>query len=402
VLKRQFNGSKNLWLIRLYYLVYFGAMGSISPFLNLFYVHNGLSGTEIGVLNTISAVSGMISAPLWGRLSDNARRPRLVLQVTLALNALAYFFLSQQTIFLYTAIVIGFNAFVSSGINPASQAQALLSAAESGAYYGSVRMWGSAGWAIMATLSGLIIQKTSLFSGFIAFIALNLLAAGILFWVHTQKPDYPGVIKGVRQPAVPMKEVFRSLIKSRELTWFLLALVSVWVLANGVNFESVYLQQLGASEGLIGWENTIGAIIEIPMMLVADRIMRKRGSNFTLLIGFFSYMLACATIVIYPSVVSFFLYRAINGVSLSLYSVSFTYFIVERAPTGQSGTMLALYSVTIAGLLSILMSPVSGRIFDLVGPYWLYVMALIGYTLAAGFIFFGVILKPRKKKGEEE
>jgi PPP family 3-phenylpropionic acid transporter len=402
VFRRQLSGSKNLWLMRLYYLAYFGAMGSVNPFVNLFYVHNGLSGTEIGVLNTISAISGMVSAPLWGRLNDNVRRPRLLLQATLALNALAYYFLSQQTAFLYMAILIGFNAFISSGINPASQAQALLAAAEGGAYYGSVRMWGSAGWAIMSALSGLIIQRTSLVSAFVAFLVLNLLAAGILFWVHTPQPVSQTEIKGVKQSPVPMKEVFHSLIKNRELTCFLLALVSVWVLANGVNFESVYLQQLGASEGLIGWENTIGAVIEFPMMLLSDRIMRKRGSKFTLLIGFFSYMLACSAIVIHPSVVSFFLYRAINGVSLSLYSVSFTYFIVERAPAGQSGTMLALYSVTIAGLLSILMSPVSGRLFDLIGPYWLYVMALVGYTLAAGFILFGVILHPRRRKAAEE
>jgi MFS family permease len=86
----------------------------------------------------------------------------------------------------------------------------------------------------------------------------------------------------------------------------------------------------------------------------------------------------------------------INGVSMGLYAVSFTYFIVERAPAQQTVTMLALYSVTIAGMVSILMSPVSGWIFDRVGAYWLYVIALTGYTTAATIIYFGVVKKKRK------
>jgi len=61
--------------------------------------------------------------------------------------------LSQQTAFLNMAIIIGFNALMTSCVNPQSQAQALAAAGE------ATRLWqrapvGSMGYAIVATSSG--------------------------------------------------------------------------------------------------------------------------------------------------------------------------------------------------------------------------------------------------------
>jgi len=400
VLKRQFADTRNLWLTRLYYVLYFGASGAISPFITLFYVHNHLSGTEIGVLSTVSALVGILSAPVWGRWNDTFKRPRLILQITLGANALAYYLLSQQTAFLNMAIVIGFNALMTSCVNPQSQTQALAAAGEAGTGYGSVRLWGSVGWAITAMLSGLLIQRTSLVSAFYAFGVLTLLAILVLFMIRTpiKKPcEQPAV---VNSPTIPMKDVIREMFKNKELVAFLIALVVMWTASNGTSFESVYLQQLGAKTNLIGWINTIGASCEIPMMVLADRIWRRKGSVLTLLASFLSYSVATAIIVIYPSVASFIAFRVIDGASLSLFSVSFTYYIVERSPAQQTGTMLALYSVTIAGIVSVLISPVSGIIFDKIGPHWLYINALAGYLIAAAVIYFMVVRKKSKKAAQ--
>lgn len=58
--------------------------------------------------------------------------------------------------------------------------------------------------------------------------------------------------------------------------------------------------------------------------------------------------------------------------------VSFTVFIVERAPAKQSATVLVLYTIIIAGAVNIVFSPSSGMIFDAFGAYWLYVSAMAG------------------------
>ena len=387
--------------MRLYYFLYFGGMGAINPFINLFYISRHLSGTEIGVLGTFSALVGLLSAPFWGRLNDNIRRPRLLLQFALFVNSLAYYFLSRQSAFLEMALIIGLNALICSSINPQSQAQALEAAAGAGTYYGSIRLFGSLGWSIAAVLSGLLIQKTSLLSAFYLFGLTTLLAALVLFLIRPSRQKSPQQLPVVKPVRLPMKQVLLEMINNRELLAFAIALIVMWAASNGTTtFESVYMQQLGAPTSLIGWANTVGAGVEIPMMLLADRVLRRKGSVATLLAGYLSYVLGLVIIVIHPSVASFFIYRAINGVSLALYSIAFTYFIVERTPAQQIGTMLALYSVTIAGLVSILVSPLSGWLFDRIGPYWLYVIALAGYAIAALIIYFRVLRKSKPQTQE--
>jgi PPP family 3-phenylpropionic acid transporter len=176
----------------------------------------------------------------------------------------------------------------------------------------------------------------------------------------------------------------------------LIASVILWVGTNGTKFESVYLQQLGAKDSVIGWVNTVGAFFEVPSMLFADRIMRRKNPTFTLRIGYLIYIFGFSIIVFSPSVTSFLIYRAIGGIGLGFYLISFTNFIARRAPAQQTATVLALFSATFAGIVNLLASPLSGRIFDLVGPHWLYVMALSGYCIAFLIVFSLVREKPIK------
>jgi MFS family permease len=390
------NDTRNLWLIRLYYVFYFGGMGAISPFITLFYVDRGLKGTQIGLINTIVALSCFISAPIMGRLADNSRRPRLILQTALFLSSLTYYLLSLQTVFLYMAIVVGINALVAGGINPQSQIQALNIADKAGALYGSIRLCGSLGYAVTAAISGAIIQKTSLVSGFYGFAALNIIAALILFLIRTSDQKTIPLATAEKQKKVPISKVIGAIFKNHELVGYLVALIIVSTASNGICFESVYMRQLGASDSVIGQMSTLGAAVEMPMMLLADRLMRRRGAAATQIFGWFFYFIGTLVIVIYPSVISFVVYRVILGLSFSLTAVSGTYYVVDRCPAQQTGTILAFFSVTVSSIIGIIASPISGLIFDWVGPHWLYVIAATGYGIGTAIILMMVLDKKKK------
>jgi PPP family 3-phenylpropionic acid transporter len=389
------NDQRNLWLIRLYFVFYFGGMGAIFPFITLFYVSNGLSGTEIGILNTLVALSCFVAAPIWGRFTDNARRPRVVLQAALILDTLTLYMVSRQTAFLFIAIYVTLNALAAGGINPQSQVQALLISEKAGTGFGSVRLGGSLGYAIAALVTGAVIQKTSLVMCFYIFSALTIISALILLLIRSQAQEPKAPLSQPQAVKIPISQVFVEIFKNSELMAYMIALIIVSICSNGISFESVYLQQLGASKAVIGQLSTLAALVEIPMMLLADRLMRKKGSTKTLIFGWLAYAAGLIVIVIHPSISSFVAYRVINGLSYSLYAVSCTYFVVERTPAQQSGTILAFFAVTIGNVISMIASPVSGVLFDWAGPYWLYVIALAGYIIAVAILFFGVLRKNR-------
>eukprot|EP00546_Thalassionema_frauenfeldii_P012100 CAMPEP_0178916338 /NCGR_PEP_ID=MMETSP0786-20121207/12570_1 /TAXON_ID=186022 /ORGANISM="Thalassionema frauenfeldii, Strain CCMP 1798" /LENGTH=560 /DNA_ID=CAMNT_0020589635 /DNA_START=201 /DNA_END=1882 /DNA_ORIENTATION=- len=59
--------TTTLWIIRMYYLCCYGAMGSIEPYLTLHY-HSALklSGPMIGVLDSVFSMTTFVATPLWG------------------------------------------------------------------------------------------------------------------------------------------------------------------------------------------------------------------------------------------------------------------------------------------------------------------------------------------------
>jgi PPP family 3-phenylpropionic acid transporter len=61
------SSNRDLRIIRVYYFLWLGAGGFLSPFVSLFYQARGLTGTEIGLLSTFGAITGMLVAPVWGR-----------------------------------------------------------------------------------------------------------------------------------------------------------------------------------------------------------------------------------------------------------------------------------------------------------------------------------------------
>lgn len=400
MIKNWLGGSRDLWLTRSYFLIYYIGMGAVDPFINLYFIERHLSGTQIGWIGTLCAISALISAPLWGRVSDNSRFPKRWLQAGMVISGLALFLLSQQTAFLYLAIFAGLNALVGPGVDPLMSAQAMdVVETEKSAGFGSIRLWGSLGYALAAPLGGWIIQNLGISKAFYVYAAGMALSAIILIFVRMKpriKATVGTTVEKVKATSVP--ELVRGVWKNRELMGLILASIVMWGFGGGTHFEAVYLTQLGVKESVIGLLSTVGAAIELPMMLLADRVLKRKGSAFTVKLAFWLTALSFIFIVVSPSLVSFFLFRLVGGIAYSFMVISFTVFIVERAPAQQSATLLAFYTITVAGVTNMVFYPFIGYLFDTIGTYWLYVIALGGCALAA--LILQLMVKDKQKEFE--
>ncbi len=382
--------NRNLTFIRFYYLFWLGAGGFIYPFINLFYKQQGLSGTQIGLLGTTASIVGLVSAPLIGRVSDNVTNPRRVLQVCLLGSAGLFLVLSQQSLFLWIAVIIAIESMIGAPIYPLSDAQALNVASHQKEGYGSIRLWGSLGWAITAFAGGWIVERTGLVSVFYGYAISYGLCALMLFAITTP----PSLVPKNDQPRPRLKEVLQSLLRDRALIGLAITFAIFWLTSNGrQQFESLYMQQLGASERLIGLAYTYPALVEIPIMLWADNLMRKYGPGKLLTVALFIEALVMSMIVISPSLTSILFMRLASSLYYSFYAVSSIAYASERAPAGQSATVLSLYFVTLGSTIALVASPISGMIFDRLGAYPLYVIAMVG-AFAAWLILVFTQTKP--------
>jgi MFS family permease len=103
--------------------------------------------------------------------------------------------------------------------------------------------------------------------------------------------------------------------------------------------------------------------------------------------------LVMSIVVISPSLVSILFMRLASSVYYSFYAISSIAYASERAPVGQSATVLSLYFVTLGSTISLVASPITGMIFDRAGAYPLYIIAMIG-AFAAWLILVFTQNKP--------
>ena len=388
---------RSLRLTRLYYFTFLGGSGFIMPYLNLFYARLGLSGTQIGWVAAAAALVALVAAPLWASRARRSRSPRRFLQGALLLVAAGYLWLSRQTTFAAILLVTAARTLVGAGIGPQSDALALQVTRRADAGFGSVRVWASIGWIFSVLAGGWLAQQVGIQASFWGVTLVTLLAIVLVGLIDIDSfiPSVPNgerrlpLLEANEAPPIPLPGIRQAvdfLLHSPAMLGVALMMFVIGIANSGVlQFETIYLDSLGASESLLGVAGVLGAVVEVPCMLWADSLVRRRGPHLLLMLAMPMNIALRGIIFLLPGVSTIMLVRAMGGVSFSFYTVALVKFISqqsEAAGAGQmTGTLLALYTVTLTSLIGIIASPLAGFLFDHLGARGLYPIAALGYLL---------------------
>jgi PPP family 3-phenylpropionic acid transporter len=369
----------DLFFTRAYYFCFMGGWGFILPFINLFYINIGFSGKQIGVISSVSAVIGMIVSPLWVSAVKKNPHARRILQGMLLVGALCYLLIGVQALFIGSLIVIFFHALSTAAILPISDSMAVQVAQESDTGYGGIRMFGSLGWIVTLLSAGWLVARFGYIAGF-GGVMLMWIAAAIM--IRQVQPHFFTAQLVLSEPRPRMLDSIRLVWHDRTLLGFAIALIVIGFLNSGVlQFENVFLSQLGASKQLISVAGILSAVVELPFMIYADRIGRRVGMHPLMLAALALTLIQRLAILIFPYIAVIMIIRFVGGVAFSFYTICFIGLITSRTTSREAGTILALFTVTITGLVNIVAAPVSGAIFDAIGARWLYALSAAGYAI---------------------
>lgn len=375
-LKSRFN---DLLFARLYYFTFMGGWGFVLPFINLFYVSIGFNGKQIGFISSTSAIVGMLVSPLW--VSEVKKRPqaRNILQAALILGGIGYYAIGLQSLFPLIIIIVFLHALAASGIAPLSDSMAVTVSQESGSGYGSVRVWGSLGWIVTVLSSGWLTARFGFIAAFIGVALMWLIAASLIFFIQ---PRFFSSRQISTQPKPNLRVALQYIWQDKVLRGFAFALIVIGFFNNGVlQFENVFLSELGATKQIISVAGILSAVVEIPFMIYSDKIVQRVGAHRLLLVALSMTIFMRLSVLTLPSIITIMVVRFIGGVAFSFYTISFIKLISSRTQPTETGTVLAIFSVTLAGLVNIVASPVSGAIFDVIGARWLYALSSVGYVI---------------------
>jgi PPP family 3-phenylpropionic acid transporter len=384
------NLRSPLSIIRIYFFLWFAGSAFLSPYLPIFYQSRGLSGFQIGLLSSIGFAVGILAAPQWGRWTDRMSAPQRLLQVAILVSIASYLVLSRQTLFLPIVGIVIVNSLFSSAQEPIAAALAMRATRGTGSGFGSVRVWGSLGWSMFVLVAGLWIQNTTLQAAFYGF-AISMIAGWFsLFLFRPGSPPRPPA------PASrPESSVAVNSSRYRPIPALLAAVILLWIAVAGVRqFETLYFKQLGAGAELIGFTAMLSALVELPSMFASDWLTHRFGAHRVLITGMFLDGLIRSTVLLWPSIPVLIAVRTVIGISFSMTTVGIVAYVQEFTPHDQQIRAVALYTVVVRNIVYLFSNPINGAIFDALGGYWLYAIALVGNFLGGTILLLARSPKP--------
>jgi PPP family 3-phenylpropionic acid transporter len=235
------------------------------------------------------------------------------------------------------------------------------------------------GWIIMVLTSGWLIERKGFEAAFLGVSLMWLMGALVTLLIRPRyfvSPNLAG------QPKSNVRTALKSIFRDRTLLGYAIAVFFIGFLNNGVlQFENVFLSELGASKQLISVAGIMSAIVEIPFMIYADRYVRRRGAHRVLLFAVAMTLFQRAAVLLFPAIATIMIVRFIGGIAFSFLTIASVFLISSRTDQSETGTVLAIYTVTLSGLVSVMAAPVAGAIFDAIGARWLYAFSVAGYAI---------------------
>ncbi len=372
--------------------IFWAGAAFLVPYLTLYYHEAGLSGFEIGLQTALYAVLSLLLGPVWGALADRTRRPRLMLQISLLGTGLSALILGRQVGLLPITLATAAYGIFGSGCWTLIDVVTVHQVRATGVGYGSVRLWGSLGWTAVVWLAGEWIQRTTLWTGFLGFFLGAVVA--VLAAAPIPEPEL--------EPHEGSRTAFaRSILGRSPLLWLAGGLLVLLIAEVGpFRFLTLYTVDLGGREGLAGLAMAIGALLEWPMMLAADRLVARYQAPRVLELSALVWATCWAAGAVIPSAPLIILVVILNSAGYTLYAVGMISAVTRHTRPEQSGEALGFYSVTLRSLAELIGGPLGGWGYDAATGRGMYAISA-GIALAAWGLFHRVTRLESGAQGRE-
>ncbi len=387
------------WLMASGLLISSAGTSMIWPFLMIYVSEKlRLSLSTVSTLITLNATCGLLASFVAGTVADKlGRKPVMIL--SLAINGIGYFLLSQATTFLQFAILM----FVMGAANPLYQVGAdamladLIGPEKRTNAYAIIRMVNNAGIAIGPAAGGFLadISYSYAFMG----AAGGMVIYAILLFLRAQetlaRAYHP------TQPAAESMGGYGKVLKDGGFVAFallmglgLIAPSMVWTLV------AVYAKQnYGLPESLYGWLPTTNALMCVFVQFFVTRFFRRYRSLTVATIGMLTYAVGVGSFALMRSFWGFWASMVVMTFGELILIPTASKYIADLAPVDMRGRYMSFYWFA-WGIARAVAPLIGGSLNDNLSPRSIWIGGLvIGLTSTLGLF---ILSQRRTVRREEE
>ena len=353
----------------------------VLPLMPFYALHMQATPFQIGLITAAFSAAQILSAPLWGRVSDRyGRRPALLIGLLASAAAYVVFGMADAIWLLFASRLIQGAGGGTTGVAQAYVADTVKARDRARAL----------GWLSAATSAGVMLGPViGSFAAHFGQEAPGFVAAGLCLvnaafaWRWLPESRKPGVRTSVRKPA--WHAVWEVVRRPTEQVPRLILIYAVGMLAFSslTAVLALYLDaEFNADERTIGWYYTyIGALSLVMRSLLLGPIVDRIGETRAMRLG---TMVLIAGLLLYPlpgSIWTLALVMPLVPIGTALLFPSTTALISRRADREELGTAMGA-AQTFGGIARVAAPLLSTRVFELHHDFPFYVagaiVALVG------------------------
>lgn len=329
----------------------FLSVGLVFPFFSLYYSHiftsHGVVNYSIvGTILFFSSIVGIFSPPIAGLLADKFKIKNKLITIFALMSALGSVLLLipglgensvigrllgigyidyslKLSIVLTGAMLIGFSTKPIIPLLDTETLMVLELKYNSTDRYGNIRMFGTMGWILSASLSGFIISSTNMMASVFAIVVVVFVVIAVI--------GNSGVKEEIRKVKLPLKLLF----KDREVILFFLYVLIVSIGMNGAfMFTSVYMSKLKVGVTVIGLAFGLAAIPEVVVLINTERLLPLWGYKKMIVVGILIQIVKLMLFAFLggsPPPLIFILIQSLHGFSFPLQYAAWVSFLNSKA-----------------------------------------------------------------------
>ncbi len=378
-------------------------------YLTVFLQSIGWRTTQVGIMNSINSAVGIVSTPFWGTLSDKIKSIKKILLPVIIASAITFALIPMMDYKIagisILFIVVPISGFFRVPVNSLIDNWTVRACNKEGLHFGAIRSFGSVSFGIIGMILGYVVPKINEAhpnrGTILTFFGYGFFMIALLFVIASIKEDLGNTDSGRKH--LKFREMnFGALFRNYYyITYLIYAMLIQVPLACVYSFQPYLLKELNINTGMIGYLTGFKAFIEVPMLLLMDKV-RNKVPLYYLLFG--SGVLYMVEALFYSYSTNFigimFIGGVLQGLAGGLHIAAGSNYVATLAPADLKATAQTLNGsmVSIAGMIG---NVIGGIITDRIGVRAFYricaIIILIALTLYILSFPFGekVLKKPK-------
>lgn len=339
----------------------------------------GFTSTAIGSLLAVSPFVRLFAQPIWGVAGDRTKSTnRLYRWVLVGSGVVVLFYPLTISYALMFVIVIVFT-FFNTPLFMMQDVIALQAIEPTRFKYGTIRMGATIGFSIWVLVAGWVADRNITY-----IFPLSALIAGLAFLVSYRLP----AVRGHQTPGNHVSPLL--LLKNRPL---ILLVAFCFFLMLGIGyyfiFFSIYYQNLGADNAMIGLSFMIAAVVEIPFLLFAERIIGRLGIKRTLLLAGFVMGVRWLLLGLFTDLTGILVANVLHGFTLIVIFYCMAVFINREVPKELKSSGQSFFGIFGVSIPQMLAGVLGGLANDAFGMQTVFLVIGL-FTLVSVVVFAGL------------